>query len=782
MGIFVVAEAPGEVEDKQNTQLVGPAGQFLREQMEAVGLDLDRDCWRQNVVRCRPPGNREPAKEEIEACRRLLEEDIRQRKPDLIIAFGTVAMAGVLYDAPFVPTAVKMHERILPSPLWGCWVACGYHPSWYLHEEGRHDHLMRRFLEKVLKWLEDHEYQDPRLDEDDFQLVEDLEQVREVLRRASESKTPVAVDFETNCLSPWQQGAKLLTVGLTDSEDTGWCVPVEHIGARWSPKELEEVKRLLAEFLASPAPKVIQNWASMEEPWSVVHLGTSINNVIGDTMVREHVLDNRRGVCGQEFQTYVRYGTTYKSEVNRVDLARTPLDLVARYNVLDCRYMLRWYKDQEREFDADETGDLRRACSLFHESLPVMARCKVRGIKLDLSVLDRLERKVKAEQQREQKAMNAACLKRFRQRYGRRWKPGSNRDKQLLFYGLLGLKPTRLTNKGIDWTNPLHCSTDEESLLNLLEQVEPDGPEAALIRLCLRGSELTKLGGEIANLRRMADDNGYVHPSFHLHVAESYRSSSSDPNFQNIPVRDPEMAEVRKAFVPRLDWLMELDFSGNEVRAIACASRDERLIYNIAHDVDYHRHYAALLFAKPEEEITKQERYLGKNQFVFPQFYGSYWKSIANKNPQWPIERVRKVEEKFWRDLPGVREWQERKQEEYRRLGYVRLMTGFRVHWGKHGPLTRNQICNIPIQGPAFHRLLAVMIKVEAEMNRRGLRSMVIGQIHDSIVSDIADDELEEVIELQRTIATQPIWDWDKAVPWEVEVKVGPNLLEMEVI
>jgi len=133
----------------------------------------------------------------------------------------------------------------------------------------------------------------------------------------SASRTPVAVDFETTRLSPWAEGARLLTVGFSISVENGWCIPIEHIAARWDKKALAEVKASIATFLTSPAPKVIQNWGGMEEPWSVVHLGVHINNVVADTMVCEHVLDNRQGVCSQEFQTYVATDLSTRAKSTR---------------------------------------------------------------------------------------------------------------------------------------------------------------------------------------------------------------------------------------------------------------------------------------------------------------------------------------------------------------------------------------------------------------------------------------------------------------------------------
>jgi len=353
--IAVVGEAPGEKEDQQGRPFIGAAGQFLRQHLSNAGIDLDRDCVTTNAVLCRPTDgkgdNREPTAAETMACRRLLDKFLDATQPDMIIALGGTAIQAVLSDAPFSPSATQMHGRIVPCPARQCWVACGFHPSYYLHEKGKYDLRMAEFCDRVVEWMAEHgEWTDLRLDPSAYEIVENIVELDSRLAAYNATGHPVAFDYETTCLSPWDERAKLLTCAFADSPDRGWCLPLYHPQASWDRDEIGPVVLdILQTWLAGPCPKVIQNW-QFEEIWSQVHLGVGINNVVADTMVVEHVLDNRRGVCGQEFSEYVRYGeSAHKGMVNVTRLKDEFLDTVARYNVLDVRYDIRIHHDQQKE-------------------------------------------------------------------------------------------------------------------------------------------------------------------------------------------------------------------------------------------------------------------------------------------------------------------------------------------------------------------------------------------------------------------------------------------------
>jgi len=781
--IVIVAEAPGQDEDREGIPLVGASGKFLRDRLEKIGVDMDRDCVRLNVVQCRPTQevrgeveNRTPTAEEISYCRPRVASQLNALAPDLIYAFGTAAIAEVLREAPFSPNATSMHGRVVPSAAHGCWVCCGFHPAYFLHEKHKHDGRMDEMLRAGMEKLLEDPYRDQRLDEDRFEIVEDADEVVKRLKALGAGTERIAFDYEATGLDPFDSKWKFLSVAFATSEETGWCVPLEHPHACWTAADLEIIYAALKEWLASPCPKVIQNW-QFEELCGLVKFETPTNNVHCCTMVRQHVLDNRRGITSQGFQCFVRYGSTYKTEVDVKNLNREFLDAVARYNVLDARYLIRLAADQDAEMDED----FERAYALFHEAIPQFALMKYRGIRVDVPQLEDLGVETTAKLVELDAAQQCQAVQTYRRKYRRKWDSGSSQDKQKLFFGMLGLKPHHLTPSGSELSNPLHCSTDADSMTHLLGQVEAGGPVAKLIEACQREAHLTKLNGYIKNFLSLTAA-GFLHPSFLLHLVSSFRSSSADPNFQNIPVRIEELAQLRRVLVPRFDLLMELDFAGAEVRGYGVHSKDAQLVQNIRDNVDFHRYYASLLYEIPEDEITKEQRYKGKNGFIFPEFYGSYWKTIARNYPEWRVEAVQAAEKELWDQMPGLKQWQLDSEKFYHKHGYLQYLTGFRVRYGKQGCLSFNQVCNMPNQGFAFHRLLRVLLDLEKEMRRRGMKSLIIGQIHDSVVIDCVKDEVPELIKIGQEIVARPAWGYDAIVPWEAEFKTGPNMLDMKEV
>jgi len=474
----------------------------------------------------------------------------------------------------------------------------------------------------------------------------------------------------------------------------------------------------------------------------------------------------------------VRYGEVAHKQIRKDDLAHEFMDTVARYCALDVRYGLQWYYDQEREMD----DDLQRAYALFHRTIPLFTRMSLRGMKVDIDKLDEIEAGVKTELAVLRPDANLECLESYRAKYGTEWQSTSSKARQRLFFDVLGLTPLKTTASGTDLSKSMHCSTDAETVTSLIKQLPDGSPEQTLLKAIKDKAHLDKLKGYVSGVRGLIDQ-GAIHPAFLLHVVTSYRSSSSDPNFQNFPIRVPRMAVLRKAFVPSYDWLLEMDFSGAEVRGYAINTGDKTLISHIRNNVDYHKHYAALLYEVPEEEINKEMRYKGKNGFVFPEFYGDVADNIARINPQWKKVRIREVESIFWNDLSDVKKWQNDTWELYRKNGYIQYLTGFRARMSKKGGLlSYNACCNFPNQGLAFHRLLECLLKLEAGMRAAKMKSQIIGQIHDSIVIDVVNEELDDLLAMADPIIKEPVWGFDGVVPWEAEAKIGKNFLEMHVI
>jgi len=289
-----------------------------------------------------------------------------------------------------------------------------------------------------------------------------------------------------------------------------------------------------------------------------------------------------------------------------------------------------------------------------------------------------------------------------------------------------------------------------------------------------------------------------------LHTVRTYRSSCSDPNFQNIPIRDKEIgAIIRKAFIPRKGRkLLECDFSGIEVRIAACYHKDPTMLAYIKDSTkDLHRDMAMECYLLEQRQMTKDIRYCGKNKFVFPQFYGDYyvncaknlWKAIDEMSLQTAEgtslkehmakkgirtlaqfeKHIQKVEDNFWNvRFKKYTQWKKEHYQKYLQNRYFDTLTGFRCQ----GMMSRNDVINYPVQGSAFHCLLWSLIQIQKQIKIERMQSLIVGQIHDSIILDIVPEEEEKIVAILKEVMTQRIikhWKWI-IVPLDIEIDVTP--------
>lgn len=313
--------------------------------------------------------------------------------------------------------------------------------------------------------------------------------------------------------------------------------------------------------------------------------------------------------------------------------------------------------------------------------------------------------------------------------------------------------------------------------------------------------------------------NGRLHPFFDLHTVESYRSSSSRPNFHNQPTRDKVIAEiVRKCIIPRKgNVLLEADYSTQEVKVSWCYNKDPILRRDIL-EGDMHTDRAKDLFMLTDKGLGSikrgspgyMTRYIAKNRFVFAEFYGDYYANIAPKlwdaislygltdangkslfehlsergiytlgacDPAQEAEEgtyemhVRDVERRMWNETYQVyNQWKQDWWAQYQRQGGIHTLTGFTLS----GVFRKNQILCDPIQGSAFHCLLWSLIQIQKEFVRKKMKARIINQIHDSMVIDCPEREIQDVVEIVLRYAVRKVakhWNWIQ-IPLSVDFEL----------
>jgi len=439
------------------------------------------------------------------------------------------------------------------------------------------------------------------------------------------------------------------------------------------------------------------------------------------------------------------------------------------------------------------------AYRLIHDGALALHRAEQVGMRIDTDYartkLEELKEKVKEEQ----RALESSKLgKVWKKLFPANFNPNSDDQLRKVIYGELGLEPPKITEKGTP-------ATDAEALRKLSKQL----PDVHHVREIRRWSKAQ----QYLNNFLVEQVDGILHPFFHLHTVRTFRSSSSNVNFQNIPKRDAEIMKlVRRAILPHPGCqLLEIDYGSQEVRIACCYTKDKALI-NYVQDPssDMHRDAAIDLFMLPSlDKGHKGEKLLrnaAKNGFVFPQFYGDYWKNCARylwedwvmehkihiRNPDNPSEdifvldwlakkgvdsyeafeeHVMKVEELFWKvRFKDYDQWRQAQVAFYEEHGYVDMYTGFRCK----GIMGRTKVINYPIQGSAFHCLLQAFIWIDRVFQRLRLASRLIGQIHDAIIINVVPEELDEVLAICKEYMIDRLmdkWRWI-IVPLEIEADI----------
>ena len=342
----------------------------------------------------------------------------------------------------------------------------------------------------------------------------------------------------------------------------------------------------------------------------------------------------------------------------------------------------------------------------------------------------------------------------------------SPKQLQEILFDKLGIKPTKKTPSGAP-------STDED----VLQELALDHP---LPKVLLEYRGLAKLKSTYTDkLPRMINAaTGRVHTSYNQAVAITGRLASSDPNLQNIPVRSVEGRRIREAFIaPKGSHIVSADYSQIELRIMAHLSQDAGMLQAFANNEDIHRHTAAEVFGVDKDAVDNEQRRYAK-VINFGLIYGMSAFGLAqNLN----IERSAAASyiERYFARYPGVRQYMDNTRAIAKQQGYVETYFGRRL-WvpeiNSANVQRRNgaerAAINAPMQGTAADLIKLAMIAVDKWLKDEKLQSKLIMQVHDELVLEVPDIELELVKknlpELMQNVAKL-------SVPLLAEVGVGSN-------
>ena len=595
----------------------------------------------------------------------------------------------------------------------------------------------------------------------EYETVLDWDRLEDWLARLEQA--PIfAFDTETTSLDYMQ--ARI--VGLSFSVKAGEAAYVP-LGHRYpgAPEQLdrEAVLERLRPLLEEPRQRKIGHHLKYDMNVLANH-GIRLDGIAYDTMLESYVLDStasRHDMDSLALKYLGHRNISYEEVAGKgakqIGFEEVPLEQAAPYAAEDADITLRLHQALWPRLE--ETPSL---VGVFRDIelplVPVLSAMERTGVLVDAGALARQSE----ELARRMHEIEAQAY----QLAGQPFNLSSPKQIQEILFEKQGLPVLAKTPKGAP-------STAE----SVLAELALDYP---LPRLILDYRSLAKLKSTYTDKlpRQIDPDTGRVHTSYHQAVTATGRLSSSDPNLQNIPVRTEEGRRIRQAFVaPPGKRILAADYSQIELRIMAHLSGDEGLLQAFAEGRDIHAATAAEVFGVPPEAVTPDQRRAAK-AINFGLIYGMSAFGLAR---QLDIDRgaAQQYVDRYFERYPGVRAYMERTREKAHEDGYVETLFGRRLYLPEIN--ARNQqrrqaaertAINAPMQGTAADIIKRAMIRVHAWLGESGARATMIMQVHDELVFEVDEGEVEQVTgEVRRLMETAA----ELAVPLVVDTGVGAN-------
>jgi uracil-DNA glycosylase family 4 len=770
-GILIISDYPSYDEDESGKEFSDKGFDRLKQELLKYKVSLDRDCWKVYAVNCNP--KEKVASKHIDCCKPFVTNIIEEKKPNKIIVCGNAALESLYGGRTKHMSSVG---KCMGLKFWDSNFNAWVFPIWsplYVSKINK-DKLAQSEYNRHIEFAITSDPTPLRKEWNPIHKLIDYTDACTALENCLNKDTLIAIDYETTGLDPFQDGHKTVSFGWANNKGA-WAVPVDH--HYWTREQQLVIKDLIVKILRKRKIKKIVHNISFEYVWTKQMFNIDPGNFYWDTQLASHIIDNRSGITYLKFQAFMRWGIgEYDDDASNFitstdgtgfnKMLQMPVPSLLEYNALDALYTYELYKEQQEEIKDNELKAYRFA----HEGALVLCEMSYNGIRIKKEYY--IKQRKALEQERDalvEEINNSSEVAAYSRKYGK-FDYNSPIHVQNILFDVLGLEPIKKTKTG--------NSVDEEVLNKI---------NIPLTENIIKIRKLEKMMSTYVDAFINKSSNGFLHPSFSLSLARTYRSSSSNPNFQAIPKRDPKAKAVtRSGMVPRDGCVLgEMDFSGAEITTSIFYHKDPNFIaYQIDPEKgDMHRDAGAHILKIKSDELHKRLRQATKGGFTFAEFYGSYYVSCAKK--MWdefphtveddgtPVkvkgigideymrktfgsyskfeDHIKEFERIFWNEwFPVYTKWKDSVVDFHIKHGFIETYLGFKFK----GYMDRNKCTNYPIQSTSFHLLLYTAVQVYKEIKRRGLSTLLIGQIHDSIIMDIPVHEIDEIAEIVNEIVS----------------------------
>lgn len=592
----------------------------------------------------------------------------------------------------------------------------------------------------------------------DYQLIDTEEKRKEIIDLFLTNDF-LSLDTETTGTDPIS--AKLVGLSFSIRENQAFYVPI--------PQNDEEAQKIVNEFKPIyENENILKIGQNIKYDLLVLqNYGVELKGKIFDTMIAHYLLQPELH-HGMDYlaEVYLNYQTIHIEELigskgkNQKNMADLPPTAVYEYACEDADVTLKLKNVLEpllKENDCD-----RLFWEIEMPLMPVLAYMERNGVCIDREGLKETSRLYTEEMNRIEKEIHELA--------GTDFNIASPKQVgEVLFDRLKIVDKPKKTKTG-------QYVTSEE----VLESLRTKHP---VVEKILEHRGLKKLlGTYIDALPKLVNPvTGHIHTSFNQTITTTGRLSSSNPNLQNIPVRNEYGKEIRKAFIPEEGCLFfSADYSQIELRIMAHLSGDEHMIEAFRNGQDIHAATAAKIFKKELDEVTKEERSKAKTA-NFGIIYGITAFGLAERMGVSRTE-AKELIEGYFQTYPKVKEYMNRSIDMAREKGYTETVYHRKCHLrdiNSHNAVVRGyaerNAINSPIQGSAADIIKIAMIRIYRRFREEQLRSKMILQVHDELNFSVYPEEKEKV---QQIVIEEMENAYSMLVPLEADYGWGKNWLE----
>ncbi|UCF98263.1 MAG: DNA polymerase I [Spirochaetaceae bacterium] len=479
-----------------------------------------------------------------------------------------------------------------------------------------------------------------------------------------------------------------------------------------------------------------------------------------DTMIAAWLLDSGRSSYSMDNLALqlLNYRTIHYTDVVGKEegktLADVPLEQATDYSAEDADITFQLYQLFQPQLEAEGLTSI--FADLEMPLVGILSDMEITGIRLNADELRAYSTELEGDLSRLEEEIFSLC--------GRSFNVRSTKELQVILFGELGLPPVKKTKTG--------QSTDNYVLMELARSGNKV-PE-----LVLNHRLLTKLKSTYVDAlpELVNPDSGRLHTHYIQTGAATGRLASKDPNLQNIPVREESGRHIRRAFVPDDGCsFLSADYSQIELVVLAHLSGDPMLQEAFRKNRDIHRQTAAILFGVTEEQVNAEQRRIGKT-INFGVIYGMSAFRLA-RDLRIPRRDAEEFIQRYFERYAGVDRFIRQTIRQAEEKGYVETIMGRRRPIAQINSRNRTEkmaaervAMNSPIQGSAADIVKQAMIDVTRALSEQKMASRLLLQVHDELIFEVPDTELEQAGEVVRGSMEQAV---TLSIPLRVSLEVG---------